>query len=152
MRAFTLLELIFVIVIMGVMTAIGTSAFTPKYLVNDVNFIQSKIKEAQFRGIGYEHNSFASEQSTPDYENGCIDIEKSVLHETPKDKESLAYTLHIDSFDYGDICFDFKGRPHRGDFTKNSLIKEKFTLIFTYNTKQRTIIIEPITGYVIIRD
>ncbi len=151
MKAFTLLELIFVIVIMGVMIGIGTSTFKPKHLINDVNFIQSKIKEVQFRGIGYEHNSFGSEASTPDYKNGCIKIKDVNLSERADSKNSLSYTLRIDSFDYGTLCFDSKGRPHRDNFTKDTLLGEGITLNFTYNTKLKDIIIEPITGYVIIR-
>jgi len=57
-KAYTLIELIFVIIIIGIMSAVGASAFKPTYLRDDTNFIQAKIKQAQFLGIGYNHIAF----------------------------------------------------------------------------------------------
>ena len=86
-KAFTFIELIFVIVIIGIMTSLGLSAFKTNYLLNDVEFIASKIKEAQFLGTGYEHNGFGSQNLTPDYNAGCIKVEKTSLEENATNKK-----------------------------------------------------------------
>jgi prepilin-type N-terminal cleavage/methylation domain-containing protein len=150
MRAFTLIELIFVIVIIGIMAGVGVSSFKPTYLIDDVNYIQSKIQEAQFRGIGYEHNDFGSDSSTPDYNSGCINISKTALQQPASDTNTI-YKLHVNDFDYGTLCFDSKGRPHHDDFTFATLLNTQMTLNFTYSSKQKDIFIEPISGYAIIK-
>ncbi len=154
MRAFTLIELIFVIVIIGILAGIGITSFKPKYLLDDVNFIQSKIKEAQFLGIGYEHNNFGSEETTPDYNNGCIKIDKESLDEDSNNTNEVSYHLHVAITVEGDgsdiLCFDSKGRPHIDDFTKANLITKQKIFRFEYRGKERNITIEPITGFTIL--
>lgn len=154
-KAFTLLELIFVILIIGIISSVGFSSFKPKYLIDDVNFIATKIKETQFLGTGYEHNSFGVEEITPDYSNGCIDLKKSSLNESATTDNKMNYILHVtdennNEFDYGTICFDSKGRPHDNNFTNGSLLSTQKVLRFKYSNKEKNITIEPITGYVII--
>lgn len=154
MRAFTLIELIFVIVIIGIMASIGVTSFKPKYLLNDIAFIQNKIKEAQFLGIGYEHNNFGSEESNPDYNNGCIKIDKNSLDEDSNNSNQISYYIHVDIVveDGGSniICFDSKGRPHTDNFKKVNLITKQKIFQFKYKDEERNITIEPITGSIII--
>ena len=149
-KAFTLLELVFVIVIIGIMIGVGSSALKPKYLQNDTNFIVAKIIETQFMGIGYEHNSFGCQEINPDYKSGCIRIEKDALSEDATNTNELNYKLHI-SIEPLDttICFDSKGRPHEGDFTQSTLLKAQKKLTFKYLDKEKNIFIEPLTGFVL---
>ncbi|MEA2111476.1 MAG: type II secretion system protein [Campylobacterota bacterium] len=140
MRAFTLIELIFVIVIIGIMVGVGASAFKPTYLTDDVNYIHSKIQEAQFHGIGYEHLNFDGTVIAD--AQGCIELTNSAL----KDDN---YKLHVETFDYGTICFDSKGRPHED--TYNGPLLARNVLNFVYSGENRSIIIEPISGYAIIK-
>jgi len=154
-KAFSLIELIFVIVIIGIMAGVGFSSFKPKYLTDDVNFIQMKIKEAQSSGVGYEHNNFGSEETNPDFNNGCISMVKSDLEENATNKNEINYKLNVSiTAENGvntTICFDSKGRPHEGDFTLASLYTEEKTFSFNYSSKEKKIMIEPYTGYVIIK-
>ena len=116
-QAFTLLELIFVIVIMGIMAGIASSAFKTNYLLDDTNFISLKIKNAQFLGIGYEHSGLTNGDKT-----GCIEIKKSSLEENATNENEINYKIHsVLSGDLNDmkICFDSKGRPHENNFIIN---------------------------------
>ncbi len=151
-QAFTLLELIFVIVIMGIMAGVASSAFKTNYLLDDTNFISLKIKNAQFLGIGHEHLNFNGTSSGFDDKSGCIDIKKSSLEENATNKNEINYKIHsVLSGDLNDmkICFDSKGRPHEDDFN-GSLLTASKTLTLNYSKKERNITIEPITGYVIL--
>lgn len=146
-QAFSLLELIFVIVLIGIIAGVGSSMFKSNYLVNDTNFIVSKIRQAQYKGIGYEHNSFGSETSTPDYDRGCIYLNDANL-------SASDYKLHVSLGGYLNnktLCFDSQGRPHEGDFTKNSLLSEQKVLNLIRNSNIVSISIEPVTGYAIIK-
>jgi len=49
-KAFTLIELVFVIVIIGIITGVGLNSFKTNYLLNDTNFIALKLKMLSFRG------------------------------------------------------------------------------------------------------
>jgi prepilin-type N-terminal cleavage/methylation domain-containing protein len=155
-KAFTLIELIFVIIIIGTLTSVGLSSFKTNYLLNDTNFIALKIKNAQFSGMGYSHLDFGGTLSSETNNSiGCIRIEKSSLEESATNKNEVNYKLHV-TLDPDDttICFDSKGRPHNGNFENNfnaNLLTSQKEITLEYNGKERNITIQPITGYVIVK-
>lgn len=145
---FTLVELIFIIVIIGILAGVAGSSFKANYLINDAQFIAAKIRQAQYKGIGYEHNGFGMENTVPDYEKGCIELTKAALQSYASDGEA-AYSLHIDDPDAGTLCFDAKGRPHAGDFTSATLLSAKKVISLTYNGETKSISILPQSGFAI---
>ncbi len=148
-RSFTLIELIFVVVIIGILAGVAGSMFKDNYLRNDADFIILKIRQAQYKGIGYEHNGFGLQNSVADYENGCIKLEKSALQESAG-SGNAGYSLHVDAFDEGSLCFDAKGRPHDGDFTFDKLLTDKKTINLSFRGESRVIEIMPKNGFAII--
>ncbi|MEO1954224.1 MAG: type II secretion system protein [Campylobacterales bacterium] len=148
-KAFTLIELIFVIVLIGIMAGVASSSFKTNYLLNDTNFIALKIKEAQSLGIGYEHLDFGGGVSSSD-KTGCIRIYKDTLEENATNKHEVNYKLHV-TLDPEDttICFDSKGRPHYDSFDGELLSSQK-TISLDYNEEENNITIQPITGYIIV--
>ncbi|MBE0498756.1 MAG: prepilin-type N-terminal cleavage/methylation domain-containing protein [Campylobacterales bacterium] len=145
---FTLTELIFIVVIIGILAGVAGSSFKENYLMNDAQFIAAKIRQAQYKGIGYEHNGFGTENAAPDYANGCIELTKAALQSYASDGE-IAYLLHIDDPDAGTLCFDAKGRPHEGDFTSATLLSAKKMISLTYNGETKSISILPQSGFAI---
>jgi type II secretory pathway pseudopilin PulG len=123
-RALNLIELIFVVVIMGALYAIAVYSFKPNTLQQEVNFVAMKVLEAKYQGIQYD--AFGQEQTI-----GCIEPEeieyafKSTITSNPKK-----------------ICFDAKGDPHLSGAAKITL---------KYKEKNATIKVLPKTGYVIIK-
>ncbi len=53
-NAFSLLELIFVIVLIGVISGIGFYMSRPDYSRQDAQYTLLKLKEARYRALGYD--------------------------------------------------------------------------------------------------
>ena len=146
-KAFTLLELIFVIVVIGIIAGVASSTYRPEYLKNDVKYIALKIKKTQYKAIGYEHKVFGTNNAPFDYNNGCIRLEKTALEEKSVDGKA-PYRLHVDAFDAGTLCFDSKGRPHDDDFTPSTLRSAKKVIDLSYNANTESITVHEISGFV----
>ena len=144
-KAYTLIELIFVIVIIGILAGVASSSYKPNYLKSDIQFVSMQIKQAQYKGIGYEH--FGMNLAIPDYTNGCIDVEKSAFEERATDG-NVAYKLHLDAFDEGTICFDTKGRPYNNDFSPANLMTADRIIDLTFDGVTQSITIYATSGYV----
>ncbi|MCJ7766429.1 MAG: prepilin-type N-terminal cleavage/methylation domain-containing protein [Thiovulaceae bacterium] len=149
-RAFTLIELIFVVAVIGILAGVAGSMFKTNYLRNDTDLIVLKIRQSQYKGIGYEHNGFGLQSSVPDYENGCIDLNSSAFQASASSGVA-AYSLHVDAFDGGILCFDAKGRPHENNFASGTLLTEKISIDLSYRGETKTIVILPKNGFVIIK-
>ncbi|MBN2781832.1 MAG: type II secretion system protein [Campylobacterales bacterium] len=131
-KGFTLLELIFVIVLLGVLASVGGSFFKPNYIIDDANFIISKIKETQFEAIGFDKQTFDGGEISSSV--GCITLLKNVLKDDNYNiKSDFGGVLSAEI-----VCFDAKGSPN---------FDTKKSLILTHSTDSKTIIIEPKSGY-----
>ncbi len=146
-KAYTLLELIFIIVIIGILAGVASTTYKADYLKSDIKYIALKIKKAQYRGIGYEHKVFGTDNAPVDYINGCIRLEKTALQDKATEGKAQ-YKLHVDAFDAGTICFDAKGRPHDNDFSPATLRSVKKVIDLSYNGNTQSITISAISGFV----
>jgi len=147
--AYTLVELIFVIVVIGILTGVASSSFRSDYLADDAGFIVAKVRQAQYKGIGYEHKVFGTDTAPVDYNNGCINLEKTALEDKAVDSK-VAHKLHVDAFDEGTICFDAKGRPHDNDFSIGTLRSDTKVITLSYNGETKTISLLALSGFAII--
>lgn len=148
--AFTLLELIFVIVIIGILAKIGVQSIHTDYLLNDANYIAAKLRQAQYRGIGYDHR-WGSGQ---DVSGACVTLTKTALEENAS-LGKVHYRLHVTLEDSDlkgkTVCFDHLGEAHDdGSFTSEA-IAEQNVLTLSYGGRMRDIILLPKSGYVIIK-
>ena len=102
-KAYTLVELLFVIIIIGVLSAVGFYSFDPHYLQNDLHMVSMKIERTRYEAIHYDKVLGESSSSI-----GCIDLA------TLKDQQSTIdqnYRFYSDiSPNTGSICFDIFGR------------------------------------------
>ncbi len=139
-NAFSLIELIFVIVLIGVLAGIGFYMSRPDHARQDAQYTLLKLKEARYRSLGYD-------ELDP---SGCVTLTPVALSnsETPRHeiKSSITITPNIPT-----ICFDGMGRPHNGnDITLTSLLPNNLTVTFVSGDKNATIRLYSGTGYAII--
>ncbi|MBN2895558.1 MAG: hypothetical protein JXK05_06675 [Campylobacterales bacterium] len=140
--AFSLLELIFVVVLIGTLTGLGVSALRQDYLLHDSHYIASKIMQAQYEAIGYDSRGLIGQSV------GCLVLSKEGL-EGNVSKNEERYALHVTDkddkkdFNFGRLCFDHRGVPDFSNMAQN-------VLTLKYQGIERNITIAPMTGYVII--
>jgi len=139
-NAFSLIELIFVIVLIGIMSGIGFYMSQPDYARQDAQYTLLKLKEARYRALGYDALDNA----------GCVTLTQAALssNETPRHeiKSTITLTPNITT-----VCFDGMGRPHSGNsVTLNTLLPNELTINFKNGDKNATIRLFSGTGYAII--
>ena len=153
-KAFTLLELIFVIVVIGIMVGVGSSAFKPTYLIDDTNFILLKIKEAQHKAIGFDRRTFGGGLIAGHEDSGCVTFAKASLEENATSANEINYKLRVElsgTLNGQKICFDAKGAPREAAFNGAALETQE-TLTLTYSGESKNLVMEPRTVYVLLKE
>ena len=148
MKSFTLIELIFVIIIVGILSVLGIESIPDNTLNNNTHFVYNKILEKKANAIGFNADMSKSDENR----TVCITFTKDWIKNDEnysKVKFNLSNRISI-SADINTICFDSLGRPYDGavknDFSNMLHTKKQITL--TYNNNSKNIIIYPMTGYV----
>ena len=152
-RGFTLIELIFVVLLIGLLGAVGSSLYRPEKVLSDTRFIAAKIMKTRYEAIGYDRSGF--DGSVQSGSLGCITLEKSALDDPPS--QAGAYRLGkrtqitVTNLSGNRICFDEKGYPHNGDFSTGSLLHQKVDINVSTPKKSFIISVMPFSGYAKIR-
>jgi len=140
-HAFSLIELIFVIVLIGVLSGIGFYLSRPDYTRQDAQFTLLKLKEARYRALGYDGVIPA----------GCVTLTSASLSAHDSPKHEIRSAIAVTPATVETVCFDSLGRPHNGnDITLSSLLRTTAEIVFTHGDKNSTIRLYPQTGYAII--
>ncbi|MDD2383684.1 MAG: type II secretion system protein [Sulfurospirillaceae bacterium] len=147
-RAFSMVELIFVIVIMGILAKVASSYMPDNKLLNDTNFVIQMIKKTQHKAMGYENYVFGKTQfwddNTSDFNRTCIAFNTFFLQNMDTKNYNFDALLTPES---PSLCFDSDGRPYR----LQGLLFQKVDINVTFNNKTNTISVLPYSGYVIIK-
>jgi Tfp pilus assembly protein FimT len=151
MKGWTLIELIFIILIVGILSIIGMNSISDNTLLNNTNFLYNKILEKKANAIGFEANMNNNEENRSvciTFTNDWIKNDENYSNV----KFNLSNRVSINST-VKTVCFDYLGRAYNGavnlDTLDNLLHDEvNVTLKSSVNNKERRIIIFPITGHV----
>lgn len=155
-NAFSMVELIFIIVLMGILAKVASSYMPDNRLLNDTHYVSMKIKEAQKNAIGYDTFQFGQISywkipmvNSKDFNLTCIKCEKASFFESLDHNFSLsAKSVSCPN----QFCFDSLGRPYHDVNTSGQLLLSPIDIIFTYNNdKNTTVSVLPMSGYVIIK-
>jgi len=146
MKAFTLIELIFVIVIMGILSFIAISYIPDDTLIDNTKALKNLINLKETYALGYEANM----SDDNDKKKVCITFDKNTLN-NEENSSKIRYYFKADiSSNIQTVCFDKFGRPFENSIdTKDSnLLHKNVTITLSYKNKDKNITIYPITGYV----
>jgi prepilin-type N-terminal cleavage/methylation domain-containing protein len=147
MRAFTLIELIFVIIIVGILSIGAINAIPDNTLINNTNYIYNKILEKKANSIEF----MANMQNDDEKREVCITFNKNWLKNdetNAKVKFNISKRVVLKS-DVDTICFDYLGRPYDGlvDLeTFDNLLHKDVNVSIKYHNKQKIITIYHMTG------
>lgn len=141
-KAFTLLELIFVIVLIGVLSGIAFYMNRPDATRADAQYTLLKLKEARYRAIGYESSTGLG------VNGGCVILSKDALSNNDTPTHTIKSAITPTSLTGNEICFDSLGRPHNGNSVAlGTLLRSDLNITFSSGTKSSTIRIFPQSGY-----
>ncbi len=148
MRGFTLIELIFVIVIGGILAFVALNSIPDNTLISDADILQAKILEKRSNALGYK----ADMENSEDIKFVCIDLNKTSLNNEEKHSK-VSYIFKSDisvNLDSDRICFDSLGRPFKDkvDYNLSSLIHKNVIISVKYKLKELNLTLYPITGFV----
>ena len=147
--AFTMIELIFIIVILGILAGGAVMSIPDNRLFSDINFVTSAIKQKQMDAMLYDHHDFADTTWRDHfYDNTCIDT-ANIKSDEKASKKARKYQLKS-TLTAAKICFDALGRPYHDNYTLNNLLQTPILLDIEYKQTKRKIKIMPYSGSIMI--
>jgi len=146
MKTFTLLEMIFVLILMGILSIIAVEYIPDNTLSDDTKALKNLINEKKSFALAYEANMSNAE----DRNKVCIDLNADILNQEENNSKIRYFFKSKIVSNYNIICFDKFGRVfHNGiDFQDANLLHQDVNITLIYKDKNKTIIIHPITGFV----
>ena len=146
MKGFTMIELIFVIVLMGLLTFVGLSFIPDNTLSDNTKALKNLINMKITNALSYEANM--SDEN--DKKRVCITFNTDSLN-SEENASKIKYFFKADiSSDVDTVCFDKFGRPFKDsvDDRDNNLLNENIKIILKYKNDEQDILIHKLTGYV----
>ena len=144
---FTMVELIFVIVMIGILSYVGSTFMPDNRLSNDTKFILSKIREKQKNAIGYDSAAFGQSSWAINNSHVCVDINTTVLkNEDNRSQKPYEISSKLNMDGNRTICFDNFGRPYQSEH----LLFDIVDINITKGSRVRHLQLFPMSGYVTI--
>jgi prepilin-type N-terminal cleavage/methylation domain-containing protein len=147
--AFTLIELVFVLLLVGILGAVATTLYKPGKLRNDAKFVKLRLQKTRYLATGYDARNFdgSFQAGVP----GCIDLTPEGLEGDTS--RAGAYRLQkstivsVSGLTGNTLCFDHGGRPHDGDHSMGTLLHEAVDISVSNGRKSYRIRLYPFSGY-----
>ena len=151
-----MIELIFTIVIIGILAGAVRMAMPDTKAYADRDFILQKIYETQMRALLVDHAVMGDAGwREMDYNDTCITLSKDYFNNLEKSsRNSKKYHLSPHtalSASVQKVCFDRLGRPYREDYRLNHFLKMPIELNITYKQKTKQVLLMPFSGSVVVK-
>ena len=155
-RAFSMIELIFIIVIIGILASAIQMSMPDPRLYSDTDYILQKIRQTRMQALLVDHAVLGeSSWREGDYNDTCISLDKDYLNNLDKNTNNpKKYTISPRtalSASAAKVCFDYLGRPYQNDYKLNHFLKMPIELNITCKQKTKQVLIMPFSGGVIIK-
>ncbi len=136
-EAFSMLEVVITVMIIGVMIAVGTELIPNTSLSKDTSFILYKIKETQT-------NALLNQNKT-----NCINLDKKNYPLSLDKKTQILIEGNL--LKKKKLCFDSEGKPFDENLSIANLIKKPIFIKLKNNKEFKELIIMPFSGTVIVK-
>jgi hypothetical protein len=152
--AFTLIELIFVLILVALLGGVVMTLYKPGKLLNDTRFVKLKLEKTRYLATGFDARNFDATTITAG--PGCIDltreglegdISKAGTYRLQKDT-----VISVSGLSGNTLCFDHMGRPHDGDRSLVTLLHVPVDININNGGKSYRKRVYPISGYPLITD
>ena len=146
-KGFTLIELIFVVIIISLLSALAIISMPDNRLIDDYNVIKQKIINTKSQAIGYKEEG--------SNEKFCITLTKDSLN---NDEDKVKYKIksdistnldsNISNLDSNILCFDYLGRSFERsvDVNLNNMLHKVVEINVSYKNKFKVIRVYPFGG------
>ena len=152
-KAFSMLEIVIVIMIIGVLAAISKEIIPDTTLLKDTSYLFSKLKEAQ-------SNALLGESA-----KNCIDLnisksdsikKEEMTSKNPKKyffdkKTKISIFGNVLKSEDKRLCFDENGRPYDSKIDLKYMIKKPFSIKVSYQKENKEMVIMPYSGFITIK-
>ncbi len=154
-KAFTLIELVFVIVLIGIISAVAITAVPNTRALSDAKFIKSQIMQTRFTAMG----DYRLDQSTAFQADKCIIINAANLDQNSTTSGGKPYQLGQNTVINTNVpnpptlCFDWMGRPYVNNLNRINrldVLGQNADINVTAQGRSVLISVYPYSGYVTI--
>ena len=149
MKSFTLIEMIFVIILVGLISIGAINSIPDNTLSNNVKFVYNKILEKKANALSFMANMNDADENR----SVCVTFDEDWLRNDEnysKVKFDFSHRVTVSS-DKETICFDYLGRPYDGSVNLinfDNILHEKVDITIKYKKSYKKITIYPISGNV----
>ncbi len=133
-EAFSMLEVVVTVMIIGIFTAIATEFIPNNALLENTSYLLYKIKETQAKAL--------LNQDT----KNCIILDKKI-YETSKNNPIIIES----SLKNKKLCFDSEGKPFEENLSTENIIKKPVTIKIKHKKEEKDLTIMPFSGLVVIK-
>ena len=150
MRAFTLIELIFVLILIGVLSTVAIMHMPNNTLAVDTQTLKFLILQKKSNALNFK----ADMNNADENKTVCITLTKSALNEEENSSKVRYFyksAISVSGLKNGNtVCFDEYGRPFDGRVNDDlsGLCKENVIISLSYKGKERNITIYKESGAV----
>ena len=148
MRAFTLIELIFVLVLIGILSTVAIMHMPNNTLVVDTQTLKFLILQKKSNALNFK----ADMDNADENKTVCITLTKSALNEEENSSKIRYFyesTISVNGLRNGNtVCFDEYGRPFDGRVNKDlsNLLTQNVIITLNYRNKEKNITLYKISG------